>query len=155
MFKYSEKTKVLLASKDGFIFFVNSIDLYSNKKSGKKIFNIKKNDQFKTSCLVDKKDNFIAIFLRKDQDVKLLIFEVREIPTLQKGSGVIGFKSKDYKTFSIHALEDDLKLYDYEKIELELNKNLKNYLSTRGKAGKLIKIKNTRILRGFDNNFIL
>ena len=37
VFKYSEKRKVLLASKDGFIFFINSIDLYSNKKSGKNI----------------------------------------------------------------------------------------------------------------------
>ena len=155
VFKYSEKRKVLLASKDGFIFFINSIDLYSNKKSGKKIFNIKKNDQFKTSCLVDKEDNFIAIFLSKDQDVKLSIFDIKEVPTLQKGSGVIGFKSKNYKTLSIHTLEDNLKLYDYEKIELKFNKNLKNYLSRRGKAGKMIKIKKTRIARGFDKNFIL
>ena len=88
-----------------------------------------------------KKDNFIAIFLRKNQDVKLLIFKIKEVPTLQKSSGVIGFKSKDYKTVSIHALEDDLMLYDYEKNDLKLNKNLKNYLSKRGKAGKPIKIK--------------
>ena len=110
-----------MASKEGFIFSINSIDLYSNKKSGKKIFNIKKNDEFKTSCLVDrKKDDFIAIFLRKNQTVKLLIFKIKEVPTLQKSSGVIGFKSKDYNTVSIHALEDDLILYDYEKNGLEL-----------------------------------
>ena len=155
IFKYSEKNKVVLASKNGFIFCINSIDLYSNKKSGKKIFNIKKNDQFKTSCLVDKKDDFICIFLRKDQDIKLLIFKIKDVPTLQKGSGVIGFKSKDYKTFSIHTLKDDLMLYDYENNKLNVNKDLKKYLSKRGKAGKPIKIKNTRISRGFDNNFIL
>ena len=121
--------KVFLASKEGFIFSINSIDLYSNKKSGKKIFNIKKNDEFKTSCLVDrKKDDFIAIFLRKNQTVKLLIFKIKEVPTLQKSSGVIGFKSKDYNTVSIHALEDDLILYDYEKNGLELNKNIKHYI---------------------------
>ena len=34
IFKYSEKSEVVLASKDGFIFSINSIDLY-NKKSGK------------------------------------------------------------------------------------------------------------------------
>ena len=66
-----------------------------------------------------KEDNFIAIFLSKNQDVKLLIFEIKEVPTLQKGSGVIGFKSKDYKTLSIHTLEDNLMLYDYEKNELK------------------------------------
>ena len=125
IFKYSEKNEVVLASKEGFIFSINSIDLYSNKKSGKKIFNIKKNDEFKTSCLVDrKKDDFIAIFLRKNQTVKLLIFKIKEVPTLQKSSGVIGFKSKDYNTVSIHALEDDLMLYDYEKNGLKLNKNI-------------------------------
>jgi len=156
IFKYSENSKVVLASRDGFIFSVNSVDLYSNKKSGKKIFNIKKNDQFKTSCLVDKKkDDFIGIFLKKEQDTKLLIFKIKEIPTLQKGSGVIGFKSKGYKTSSIHALKDDLTLYDHKKNEIGLDKNLKNYLSKRGKSGKPIKIKNIKISRGFDNNFVL
>ncbi len=156
IFKYTEKSEVVLASKEGFIFSVNSIDMYSNKKSGKKIFNIKKNDEFKTSCLVDKKkDDFIAIFLRKNQDLKLLIFKIKEVPTLQKGLGVISFKSKDYKTVSIHALENDLMLYDYEKNELKLNKNLKDYISKRGQAGKPIKINNIKISRGFDNNFVL
>ena len=42
IFKYSEKNKIILASEKGFVFSINSIDLYSNKKSGKKIFNIKK-----------------------------------------------------------------------------------------------------------------
>ena len=99
IFKYTEKSEVVLSSEDGFIFSINSIDLYSNKKSGKKIFNLKKHDQFKTSCLIDrKKDNFIAIFYKK-QDIKLLIFKINDVPNLQKGSGVIGFKSKDYKTY--------------------------------------------------------
>ena len=88
IFKYTEKSKVILASKEGFVFSINSIDLYSNQKSGKKIFNIKKNDYFKTSCLVDKKkDSFIGLFLIKDQDIKLLIFKINEIPTLKKGLG--------------------------------------------------------------------
>ncbi len=156
IFKYTEKSKVILASKEGFVFSINSIDLYSNQKSGKKIFNIKKNDYFKTSCLVDKKkDSFIGLFLIKDQDIKLLIFKINEIPTLKKGSGVIAFKSKDYKISSIHTLKNDLVFYDYEKNELDINKNLKNYLSKRGKAGKAIKIKNIKISRGFDDNFVL
>ena len=156
MFKYLDESKIILASKEGFIFSINSIDLYSNKKSGKKIFNIKKNDQFKTSCLFDKKKNkFIAIFLKKNSEIKLLIFDTREVPTLQKGSGVISFKSKGYHISSIHALENDLTFYDYEKNKLETNRNLKNYLSKRGKAGKIIKLKNIKLSRGFDNNFVI
>ena len=156
MFKYLEESKIILASKDGFIFSINSIDLYSNKKSGKKIFNIKKNDQFKTSCLFDKnKNKFIAIFLKKNSEIKLLIFDTREVPTLQKGSGVISFKSKGYHISSIHALENDLTFYDYEKNKFETNRNLKNYLSKRGKAGKIIKLKNIKLSRGFDNNFVI
>lgn len=156
MFKYLEESKIILASKEGFIFSINSTDLYSNKKSGKKVFNIKKKDQFKTSCLFnEKKNKFIAIFLKKNSEIKLLIFDIKEVPTLQKGSGVISFKSKGYHISSIHALENDLIFHDYEKNKLETNKNLKNYLSKRGKAGKIIKFKNIKLFRGFDHNFVV
>ena len=48
---------------------------------------------FKTSYLVDNVDNFIAIFLQKKQDIKLLIFKINDVQTF-KNSGVIGFKSR-------------------------------------------------------------
>ncbi len=158
IFKYSEKSKVLLSSKKGFLFAINSIDLFSSKKSGKKIFNLKKNDQYKTSCLFDeKKDKFVSVFLykEKENDIRLLIFDIKEVPVLQKSSGVIAFKSKDYYLSSIHTLENNLKFYNYQNEVLEINKNLKNYLSKRGKAGKVIKIKKIGISRGFENNFVL
>ena len=155
-FRYSENNKIILASNEGSIFIVNSSDLFSNQKSGKKIFNIKKNDQFATSCLFDgKKDKFLGIFLHKETQTNLLIIDAREIPVLQKGSGIISFKASGYKLSSIHPMDNSLALYDYNKKGLEINKILKKYLSTRGKAGKKIKIKNKNIFRGFDNNFVL
>ena len=73
-FKYFEKSKIVLASKEGFVFIVNSIDLFSNKKSGKKIFNVKKNDECATSCLFDdKKDKYLAVFFKDDVNNKLII----------------------------------------------------------------------------------
>ena len=46
---------------------MNSIDLFSNKKSGKKIFNVKKNDECATACLFDdKKDKYLAVFFKDD-----------------------------------------------------------------------------------------
>ena len=155
-FKYFEKSKIVLASKEGFVFIVNSIDLFSNKKSGKKIFNVKKNDECATSCLLDdKKDKYLAVFFKDDVNNKLIIFDTKEIPILQKGSGLIAFKGRGYKLSSINTLENDLAFYDYQRREFEVNKNLKKYLSKRGKAGKPIKLKNVRFFRGFDNNFVL
>ena len=42
-----------------------------------------------------------------------------------------------------------------KKNGLELNKNIKHYISKRGMAGKPIKINNIKISRGFDHNFVL
>tara|TARA_B100000575_G_C22848335_1_gene496614 strand:- start:253 stop:666 length:414 start_codon:yes stop_codon:yes gene_type:complete len=137
------------------MFSINSVDLYSNKKSGKKIFNIKKNDQYKTSCLFDeKKDKFIAIILKNEKQDRLLIFDAKEVPTLQKGSGLISFKAKGFNLVSIHSLDDSLTFYNYQKKILDIDKNMKKYLSKRGKPGKTIKVKNNKIFRGFENNYL-
>jgi len=155
-FKYHEKNKIVLASKEGFVFIMSSINLFSNKKSGKKIFNIKKNDEYVTSCLFDdKKGKYIAVFFKNELNNKLIIFSSKEIPILQKGSGLIAFKGRGYKLSAIYTLENDLVFYDYQKREFEININFKKYLSKRGKAGKLIKLKKIRFFRGFDNNFVL
>ena len=86
-----------------------------------------------------KKDDFIADIFKKKPNRQIINFKIKEVPTLQKSSGVIGFKSKDYNTVSIHALEDDLILYDYEKNGLELNKNIKHYISKRARLVSQLK----------------
>ncbi len=156
IFVFLENKKILLSTKNGYGFIIKSDDLLSNKKSGKKIFNVKKNDQLFTTCLIDEeKDKYVSIYMNNNSDLKLLIFNLKEIPMLQKGSGVILFKSKGFILNSIICLEDNLVFYDYNKEEISINKNIKSFLSKRGKSGKLIKIKiPNKIFRGFENNYI-
>lgn len=150
LFVYKEKQQIILSSQNGYGFLVKSEDLFTNKKSGKKIFNIKKNDQFSGSCLINKeKDKFIALFLKDNLKYKLIIFELKEVPYLQKGSGVILFKTKGFKLNNFCSIDDNLSLIDIDSKKIELG-NLKSFLSKRGKSGKVIKLKKEILLnKGF------
>ena len=130
--------------------------MFTNKKSGKKIFNIKKNDQFSGSCLINKeKDKFIALFLKDNLKYKLIIFELKEVPYLQKGSGVILFKTKGFKLNNFCSIDDNLSLIDIDSKKIELG-NLKSFLSKRGKSGKVIKLKKEILLnKGFTGYYKL
>ncbi len=155
LFVFLENKKIILSTKNGYGFIVKSEDLLSNKKSGKKIFNVKKNDELFTTCLIDeKKDKYVSIYLFNGLNLKLLIFNLKEIPLLQKGSGVILFKSKDFILNSLNTLQDKFVFYNYHKEEIQINKNIKTFLSKRGKSGKIIKTKIVnKIFRGFENNY--
>jgi len=97
---------------------ISSYLKFTSKKSGKKIFNIKKNDKLAGSCLVDKnKDKFLAIFLKESIKFKLMIFDIKEIPYLQKGSGVMYFKSKNFKLHNFCCIDNSFTLNDIDSIE--------------------------------------
>ena len=156
-FVYSQNKKVILASKNGNAFIINSDELFTNKRSGKKIFNIKKNDQFLTSCQLNEiKKSHLAIFLENNSQYKLLIISTDDIPTLNKGSGVALYKSKGFNLGSIYCLNEDLTLLDYSNKSVQISKNIKSYICKRGKSGKNINIKEIKnFYRNFVNNFII
>ena len=155
IFIYKENSKIILASKNGNGFLIKSNDLISNKKSGKKIFNIKKNDSLFGSVLVDEiKDKFLIMFLNENIKIKLLILNLNEIPYLQKGSGVMLFKSKGFQLHSFCAADKNFSIFDNNKKNINI-KNINSYLSKRGKSGKKINLDNNlKLLRGFKDNFI-
>ena len=153
-FLYNENSKLILVSENGFGFMIKSQDLFSNKKSGKKIFNIKKNDTFKSICAIDKSSKFISLLLNSDDKFKCLIFNLKEVPQLQKGSGVILFKSKGFKLHSCTTLDQKLNFYNLNKDDLVLDKKIANFVSKRGKSGKILKIKSSiNLYRGIEGNY--
>ena len=155
-FVYKEENKILVGSKNGYGFLITAVDLYSNQRSGKKFFNLKKNDEITSACNVNEKNKkYVAIFINSDLIEKLLIFNLKEIPTLKKGSGVILFKSKNSYLNSIYALNEKFTFEDYSKNIEVLSKNMNSYVSKRGKSGKLIKRKiRNKFFRGFEENYI-
>ena len=85
-------------------FIVNADGLISNQKKGKRLFNLKSNDCL--SNVVTCNQSHVAV---TNKSGKLLIFEVKSIPILQKGVGVqlIKIKEKDFLS--------DLQLVDIQK----------------------------------------
>ncbi len=155
-FVYQPNKKLFLITENGLGFMVSTNDLFTNKKSGKKIFNVKKGDQLKSICMVDKNSKFVAIFLKDNSKNKMLIINNKEIPLLQKGSGVIIFKSKGYKANKCCSVDQRLNFYDLNNEKISLDKNIQNFQSKRGKSGKLLKAKNPiSIFRGFEGNYYI
>ena len=153
-FVYQKKKKLLLLSENGFGFTILSDDLESNKKSGKKVFNLKKGDVFKRLCAIDKSTRYLSLFLNDQSKQKLLILSLNEIPLLQKGSGVILFKSKGYKLSQCTPLDSRLTFYNLNKETVVIDKKISNFISKRAKSGRNIKIKfPLELYRGLEENF--
>ncbi|MEK9959399.1 MAG: DNA gyrase subunit A, partial [Pelagibacteraceae bacterium] len=153
-FVYNPDLKLLVFSKNGLGFLVKSIDLESLKKSGKKFFNVKKNDSFLGSTNVNDNKN-CSIILTDGTKNKLLIFKLKEIPELQKGSGVQLFKSKGFLLKFAFATNDNYDLhYQSNHSKPLLIKKINSFIANRGKSGKILDDKlDINFSRGFENNF--
>ena len=82
-----------------------------------------------------------------------MIFDIKEIPYLQKGSGVMYFKSKNFKLHNFCCIDNSFTLNDIDAKKIELG-DLKPFLTKRGKAGKIIKIKKDLLLsKGFSGYY--
>ncbi len=153
-FVYNPDLKLLVFSKNGLGFLIKSIDLESLKKSGKKFFNVKKNDSFLGIANVNNNKN-CSIILTDGKKNKLLIFKLKEIPELQKGSGVQFFKSKGFLLKFAFATNDNYDLY-YQSNHSKplLIKKINSFIANRGKSGKILDDKlDINFFRGFENNF--
>ena len=158
IFNFVKNKKLILATKNGYGFVLNSDDFLGVKKSGKKIFNIKKNDALICSSLIDQENSiYISLILKNNEDkIKLLIFKINEVPQLKKGSGITLFKSKGFFLNSIFTLNNKMNIIDQFNNKLELSKDLNSFISKRGKSGKIIKIKKLpNFHRGHKENIII
>ena len=151
-FEYNQKEKILLSTLSGKMLQVLSDDLYTIKKSGKKIMNIVVNDNLVGCIKINNTDNCISIFLNKKDTFKLMIIKKDHIPLMQKGSGVKTFNNVNFKVCSLAPLNKDLIFKDIYEKPLK-NFQFKSYVTTRQKSAKNVSGKvNLNFYRGFENN---
>ena len=151
-FEYVENSKILLSTKLGKMFITESDNLYSNKRSGKKILNINSNDAFFGSLMLNGVSEYIAVFLNRSEDYKLIILNKKEIPKLNNGAGVNSFKNKGYSVCSLSCLDKNLVFKDIFEEEIK-NFQSKSYITKRPGSGKKITNKfNLNLFRGYKKN---
>ena len=151
-FEYVENSKILLTTKMGKMFITESDNLYSNKRSGKKIFNINSNDSFFGSLMLNGDSEYIAVFFNRSEDYKLTILNKKEIPNLNNGAGVHSFKNKGYSVCSLSCLEKNLIFKDIFEQEIK-NFQSKSYIIKRPGSGRKITGKfNLNLFRGYKKN---
>ena len=100
LFIYKEGEKLLVASKNGKGFIIESKEVMAQTKNGKQIVNVDKNDemQFVRVLHGDK----VAVI---GNNRKLLIFDSSEIPEMKRGRGVTLQKYKDGKLADIKSFK--------------------------------------------------
>ena len=156
VFVYQENKKILLCSNFGVGFVINSNNLLSNKKSGKRVFKVKKNDLLHSAILINEDQKFIMFVFKNNTESRCALVEINSIPQLDKGTGVFLFKTKNSSLLFMTSLDDQMELIDNNMNKTNLKTNLKKFIISRGKSGKLINISSvSSVFRGFVNNFRL
>ena len=100
LFVYQAGSRLLLASKGGRGFVVEADQVIAHTRSGKQVMTTDESDPAILCHLVNPQHTHLACAANNR---KLLVFELSEIPTLQKGKGVILQKYKDASTILTDA----------------------------------------------------
>ena len=156
-FLYKNNQKILLCSSNGYGFFINSDNLISNKKSGKKVFNIKKNDFFHSSVQIHKDQKYIFLLTDNKKENRASVISMKDIPTQEKGVGIILFKGKKVSLLALSTVNAKFEMLDNYSMPVKKSLNLKKFLIPRTKNGKIIKYNLffSSLFRGYENNFKL
>jgi len=152
-FKFDNEGEIFLYTKNGYGFIVLEKNLETNKKTGKKVMNVKSDDSVIGAVRVSKKSDSVAIICDSEGKNKMLVFNINELPKLDKGRGVLLIKGKSLKvvnstTFNAQSVikdQSDKTIFDKSTIE--------NSQGKRAQSGKVIKNYKSQILnRNFENN---
>ena len=122
-----------MVSNDGRGFIVNSHEVISKRRTGKKIMNLKGSKKA-ISCSPINGDMLAIV----GENRKLLIFDVNEIPVLSKGQGVILQRYKDGKCSDVKIISSNEGLFwKMGKDRTRHEKVITTWLGKRGGAGKM------------------
>jgi len=142
---FSKDLNCIVASSKGKGFIANLQNIQTSQKKGKKLFNLKEND-FLINVIKNNKTHLACV----NSEAKLLIFETKSLPILQKGGGVqlqkikTNVQLKDIQNFNIEqginwktgSFNKNEKLLNFwigkraqsgKKVPKRFNKNLKFY----------------------------
>ncbi len=153
-FVLQNEKALFLYTKNGFGFIAQQKNLESNKKSGKKIMNVKGDDQLIGVVEINNNSNNIAIVCDSESKFKVLCFDLKELPILDKGKGVTLIKGKNLKIKSATVFDTSSSIKDQFNKTIIDKTSVNQFLSSRAKAGKVFKnYKNQILARNFENNF--
>jgi topoisomerase-4 subunit A len=88
-FKFDNDGEIFVYTKSGYGFITLEKNLETNKKTGKKVMNVKGDDAVIGVSKVTKDSDSVAIICDLDGKNKMLAFDINELPKLDKGRGVI------------------------------------------------------------------
>jgi len=146
---YSNNLSCIVVSQKGKGFIANLKNIQTSQKKGKKLFNLKNNDEL-IKVIKSNKDYLACV----TKESKLLIFPIKDLPILQKGGGVQLQKIKNNNMLS------DIQLFNYEEgiswKNGSLNKNEKNidfWIGKRSQSGKKIPKRFNKNLKFYDDKY--
>ncbi len=129
----SKDEKLLLVSSDGRGFIVGAKGIYSKRKSGKQILNLKGDNQA-IACLPVNGDMLAIV----GENRKILIFNINDIPELNKGQGVILQRYNDGQCADAKIIDSHSGLsWRQGKDRIRTEKSLITWIGKRGGAGKM------------------
>ena len=141
VFNAITEDKLLLISKYGKGFISSSDKMTTNQKKGKTIINLKNNDELLNVHFLD--DNYLALVSNNE---KLLIFDIKSLPTLSKGAGVQLIKLKEKNCITDTVLFNLNKGLSWHKANRIKNiKDVNFWIGKRAQVGK-------KIPKGFNKN---
>ncbi len=126
--------KIAIASSDGLGFKINTNKLVASTRAGKKVFNLNENQKAKALTICD--NEYLAV---TGSNRKMLIFNLSELPELNKGKGVILQRYKDGYLEDIKSISKSEGLYwKLSGGRQRTEKNILPWIGKRGGAGKLV-----------------
>ena len=129
----SKDEKLLLVSSDGRGFIVGAKGIYSKRKSGKQILNLKGDNQA-IACLPVNGDMLAIV----GENRKILMFNISDIPELNKGQGVILQRYNDGQCADAKIIDSNSGLsWRQGKDRIRTEKSLITWIGKRGGAGKM------------------
>jgi topoisomerase IV subunit A len=152
-FRFDSEGEIFIYTKSGYGFIALEKNLETNKKTGKKVMNVKGDDVVIGVSKVTKDSDSVAIICDLDGKNKMLAFNINELPKLDKGRGVILVKGKSLKVINASAFNAKSVIKDQIDKTLFDKSTIENNYGKRAQSGKVIKnYKNQIMNRNFENN---
>ena len=143
---HNDNLSFFVASKKGKGFIADISNIQTSQKKGKQLFNLKSEDQL--IKVIEVKNTHLACI---NSEGKLLIFKLKELPTLQRGGGVQLQKIKNNNFLS------DVQLFNFKDgiswKNGSLNrseKKINSWIGKRSQTGKKIPKKFNKDLKFYD-----
>ncbi len=152
-FKFDNEGEIFIYTREGYGFVALEKNLETNKKTGKKVMNVKGDDRVIGVSRVIKDYDAVAVICEADKKNKMLAFNINELPKLDKGRGVILVKGKSLKVINATVFNSKSVIKDQMDKTLFDKSAIEDNFAKRAQSGKIIKnYKNQIMNRNFENN---